>query len=411
MVKLGMLAGTLASGLSATAVLAARAGRLTGARLEGNADKLDFSLLLDEPVEYKVFTLDSPDRVVIDLYATSMVGKLKQGAHDRPPLTAIRYAACEDGRLRVVLEMSQAVRVKHKLQASGSQNILTATIQPASGKLESAPQPAERAPQQPAQDKPAGKSAKPDKSKADKPSGKQSSKGKFIVVVDPGHGGKDPGAIGINGTLEKDVVLEVARKLKARIDQEPGMVAVLTRNADRFVPLRTRMDIAHENNADLFISIHADANPSSRLSGSSVYILSETGASSEAARLLAESENSYDLKFGNHNLSSTSNRIASVLLDLSQNAMMDRSLSLAKGVLSELSKVNDPLRRSVESARFVVLRSPDIPSMLVETAFISNPLEEKRLRTAQYQHELAGAMFKGVKRYQLAYADTGSINT
>lgn len=415
-VKLGALAGAVASGFHAqtTAAAEARAGQLTGANLTGGSDKLTFSLQLDEPVDYKVFTLDSPDRVVIDLLNTSMAGRLKQGAHDRPPLKAIRYAARDDGRLRVVLDMQEQVSVKAAMQADGSSNVLNVTLIP-TGKGNSK-KPAEPEPQaKPApQDKPSQKKLREDKPASEpeqRPVTSEPSRGKFIVVIDPGHGGKDPGAVGPNGTREKDVVLQVARKLKTRIDKEKGMAAILTRDSDTFLPLRERMELAHQHKADLFISVHADANPSSRVNGSSVYILSEKGASSEAARLLAESENSYEVKFGGRSLSNTSDRIASVLLDLSQNAMIDRSLSLAKGVLNELAKVNDPLRNRVESARFVVLRSPDIPSMLVETAFISNPSEEKRLRTADYQHKLAAAMFKGVKRYQIAYADSGQANT
>lgn len=390
--KLGALAGAVASGLNAVQALAveAIAGRLTGANLSGTADKLNFLLQLDAPIAYKVFTLDKPDRVVIDLKNTTMQGRLKQGAHDRKPITGIRYSEREDGSLRVVLDVAEQVAVKSSLTAEGSNHVLTVGLSP-TGKGSS------------------GKSTKPKKpAEPEKPATTAPSKGKFIVVIDPGHGGKDPGAVGANGTQEKEVVLQVARKLKARIDREKGMKAILTRDGDKFIPLRERMDIAHKHKADLFISIHADANPSTRVSGSSVYILSENGASSEAARLLAESENSYELKFG---VRHTSDKVASVLLDLSQNAMMDRSLSLAKGVLNELAKVNNPLRRRVESARFVVLRSPDIPSMLVETAFISNPAEEKRLRTAEYQQKLASAMFQGVKRYQVAYADNGRANT
>ncbi len=391
--KLGALAGAVASGLNAVQALAveAIAGRLTGANLSGTADKLNFLLQLDAPIAYKVFTLDKPDRVVIDLKNTTMQGRLKQGAHDRKPITGIRYSEREDGSLRVVLDVAEQVAVKSSLTAEGSNHVLTVGLSP-TGKGSS------------------GKSTKPKKpaEESAKPATTEPSKGKFIVVIDPGHGGKDPGAVGANGTQEKEVVLQVARKLKARIDREKGMKAILTRDGDKFIPLRERMDIAHKHKADLFISIHADANPSTRVSGSSVYILSENGASSEAARLLAESENSYELKFG---VRHTSDKIASVLLDLSQNAMMDRSLSLAKSVLNELAKVNNPLRRRVESARFVVLRSPDIPSMLVETAFISNPAEEKRLRTAEYQQKLASAMFQGVKRYQVAYADNGRANT
>jgi N-acetylmuramoyl-L-alanine amidase len=409
-VKMGALAGAIASGFTVSTVSAAsRPGHLTNAKLEGSADKLTFSLLLDEPVKHKVFTLAAPDRVVIDLFDTTMVGRLKQGEHDRPPLTAIRYAVRDDGRLRVVLEMNGSVAVKTAMNASGSQNSLDITLTPTGKSTKSE----DKAEKQDSSSKPETKADKKpaQKDKPRKPTSSEPAKGKFVVVIDPGHGGKDPGAIGNNGTREKDVVLEVARKLKARIDREKGMRAILTRDSDTFIPLRSRMDIAHARKANLFISVHADASPSSRASGSSVYILSDTGASSEAARLMAESENSYDLKFGNRSLNNTSNRIASVLLDLSQNAMMDRSLNLAKGVLTELSKVNDPLRGRVESAAFMVLKSPDIPSMLVETAFLSNPGEEKRLRTAAYQQQLATAMFKGVKRYQIAYTENGRQNT
>ncbi|HPQ94150.1 MAG TPA: N-acetylmuramoyl-L-alanine amidase, partial [Thiolinea sp.] len=226
----------------------------------------------------------------------------------------------------------------------------------------------------------------------------------FIVVIDPGHGGRDPGAVGVNGTLEKAVVLEVGRKLKNLIDRKPGMKAILTRSNDSFVPLRQRIDIARRHNADLFVSVHADANPSSRVKGSTVYILSENGASSEAARLLAESENSYELRLGDVRLTGSDAKVASILLDLSQSATMDRSLEVAKSTLAELSRINNPLRKKVESAGFVVLKAPDIPSMLVETAFISNPTEEKRLRTADYQQRLAEAMFRGIHRYQLAHS-------
>ncbi|CAG0909244.1 unnamed protein product [Cyprideis torosa] len=229
--------------------------------------------------------------------------------------------------------------------------------------------------------------------------------GEFVVVIDPGHGGHDPGAIGKKGTREKDVVLAVSRKLKARIDAAPGMRAIMTRSNDTFVPLRKRIDIARNNNADLFVSVHADANHSSRIRGSSVYILSENGASSEAARLLARSENSaYEVKIGDVRLAGNNAKVASILLDLSQNETMDRSLELAKSTLHELARVSNPLRRKVESAGFVVLKAPDIPSVLVETAFISNPQEEKRLRTASYQQKLADAMFRGVRKFQVAHA-------
>lgn len=397
LLKLGSLAGAVATGLVSPKAFSANTGRVTGANLEGNAENLTFSIALDKPVEYKTFTLATPDRVVIDLMDTRLGGKLKNGPHDRPPVKGIRYAEREDGRLRVVLDMAEEVSAKPSMQG----NKLTVSLKP-TGRGSTGGKPAETS-------KKASSGSK--KKSGEKPVTQEPSRAKFIVVIDPGHGGKDPGAIGPGGTHEKDVVLQIARRLKTQIDKEKGMKAVLTRDNDKFIPLRQRMDIAHKQKADLFISVHADANRNSSVTGSSVYILSENGASSEAAKLMAESENSYELKFGDRNLSNTRSQIASVLLDLSQNAMIDRSLNLAKGVLSELSKVNNPLRRRVESARFVVLRSPDIPSMLVETAFISNPTEEKRLRTAEYQQKLANAMFKGVKRYQVAYSDSGRANT
>lgn len=398
MLKLGALASIIAAGGLAAApgtFSSTKKTHLVNAKLVGNTELLVFSLFLDASATYKIFTLTDPNRVVVDLNNTGIQGQLKQGVHDRPPLKAIRYAERPDGSLRIVLDMTQAVNAKSTLTKQSNGYVLEIALTPSgktTGKASTTPAKEDKT-------KPNAKTEKRVESVTSTPT-----KGKFIVVIDPGHGGKDPGAIGRNGTQEKDVVLEIARKLRAQINREKGMKAILTRDSDIFIPLRSRMDIAHQYKADLFISIHADANPRSSLSGSSVYILSKNGASSEAARLLAESENSYELKFGDRNLSDTQNRLASVLLDLSQNAMLDRSLSLAKGVLTELRQIATPLRSQVESAQFVVLRSPDIPSMLVETAFISNLAEEKRLRTPAYQQKLANAMFKGVKRYQVAYA-------
>jgi N-acetylmuramoyl-L-alanine amidase len=180
------------------------------------------------------------------------------------------------------------------------------------------------------------------------------------------------------------------------------MKAILTRKGDYYVSLRKRMETARAKGADLFISIHADANPDSKLTGSSVYILSNRGASSEAARWLAKSENSYEEKLAGTVIKRSNKVLSSLLLDLTQSATIDNSLGLAESVLQELSGINSLLRKKVESASFVVLKSPDIPSMLVETAFISNPREERRLNTSHYQHKLANAMFHGIRRYHLA---------
>jgi N-acetylmuramoyl-L-alanine amidase len=217
-------------------------------------------------------------------------------------------------------------------------------------------------------------------------------------VVDAGHGGQDPGASGANGTHEKDVVLAIAQALAKRINAEPGMRAVLTRDSDVFIPLRGRMDIARRARADIFISVHADSIRDREVSGSSVYVLSNRGASSEAARWLAEQENSADLK-GGVSLGDKDDALASVLIDLSQTASITSSMEAAGRVLGQLDHVGTIRKTQVQQAAFVVLKSPDIPSMLVETAYISNPGEEKKLRTAEHQAEIADAIFGGVREY------------
>jgi len=218
------------------------------------------------------------------------------------------------------------------------------------------------------------------------------------VVIDAGHGGEDPGARGRRGTYEKDVTLAIARKLKTVIDQQPQMRAVLTRDSDYFIPLAGRVDKARRARADLFVSIHADSFVRPNARGSSVFALSERGATSVAANWLAHDENRSDL-IGGVNLETRDRRVAQTLLDLSQTAAISDSLTLGQQVLSELSAVNRLHKGSVEQAGFAVLKSPDVPSILVETAFISNPDEEKRLRDPGYQQRIAKAIVSGLKRY------------
>lgn len=391
LLKLGITTGLLSTPLISTSLFAATGGKLTGAKLSGSNGSVNVSFILSSAVKYKVFTLKSPHRVVIDMQQTQMQGNLKQGTQQRHPLTGIRYAEHSGGKLRIVLDLNSDVKMSSNMQAQGGDQVLTVSLR-TSAVVQAAQQ------QQAA---PVPVAPTPARSVTPAPS----RQGNFVVVIDPGHGGHDPGAIGKKGTREKDVVLAVSRRLKARIDAAPGMRAIMTRSNDTFVPLRTRIDIARNNNADLFVSVHADANHSSRIQGSSVYILSEKGASSEAAKLLAKSENSaYEVKIGDVRLAGNSAKVASILLDLSQNETLDRSLELAKSTLSELSRVSNPLRSKVESAGFVVLKAPDIPSVLVETAFISNPQEENRLRTANYQQKLADAMFQGIRKFQIAHA-------
>lgn len=220
----------------------------------------------------------------------------------------------------------------------------------------------------------------------------------ITIALDPGHGGEDPGAIGRGGTMEKHVTLQIARRLKQRIDAEPGMRAMLTRDADFFVPLGQRVQKARAVRADLFVSIHADAFIKPEARGSSVFMLSERGASSTAARWLAQKENAADL-VGGVNVGVKDAHLAKTLLDLSQTATLNDSAKVAKAVLKEVGGINRLHKGEVEEAGFAVLKAPDIPSILVETAFISNPEEERKLADEDYQEKMATALFTGIKRY------------
>jgi N-acetylmuramoyl-L-alanine amidase len=229
----------------------------------------------------------------------------------------------------------------------------------------------------------------------------------IVIAVDAGHGGDDPGATGLSGTHEKVVTLAIARALAARINREPGMRAVLTRDGDYFVELRRRIQRAHAAHADMFVSIHADAVFDRGVSGASVYILSERGASSEAARTLAEQQNAADL-VGGISLSGQRPDVRSVVLDLAQNANIGQSVEAADRVLDALDHVGAVRKREVQQAAFVVLKSPDIPSLLVETAYISNAGEERKLRAPADQQRLAEAIFSGIESYFRTFPPDGS---
>ena len=218
------------------------------------------------------------------------------------------------------------------------------------------------------------------------------------IAIDPGHGGEDPGAVGNGGSYEKNVVLSIARRLKAKLEQIPNVRVMLTRDGDYFVPLQVRVQKARKVQADLFVSIHADAFVEPTARGSSVFALSEKGASSTAARWLANKENAADL-IGGINIKTKNQHLASVLLDLSTTAQINDSLKLAKSVLSEIGNINKLHKAQVEQAGFAVLKAPDIPSILVETAFISNPEEEAKLTDNAYQDQMAEALSNGIRKY------------
>jgi N-acetylmuramoyl-L-alanine amidase len=220
----------------------------------------------------------------------------------------------------------------------------------------------------------------------------------IIIAIDPGHGGQDSGALGKHGTKEKDIVLAVSKRLANIVNAEPGMRAYLTRDTDVFITLRQRIKRARENKADMFISIHADAFKDAKAKGASVFVLSQRGASSEAAQMMADKENAADLA-GGISLEDKDDMLASVLLDLSQTASLEASLEVANTVLAGLKRVGNVHKKHVESAAFVVLKSPDIPSILVETAFVSNPDEERKLNTPSHQDKIARAILSGISNY------------
>ena len=236
--------------------------------------------------------------------------------------------------------------------------------------------------------------------KSPEPASKSGKKSRRMVTImlDPGHGGEDPGAIGARGSMEKNVTLSIARRLRERIDNDPNMRAALTRDGDFFVPLGTRVQKARKAKADLFVSIHADAWIKPEARGSSVFVLSEKGASSAAARYLAQKENEAD-KVGGVNFTVSDPHLARTLMDLTQTATQNDSMRLGKSVLGNLGSVNALHKSSVEQAGFAVLKAPDIPSVLIETAFISNPEEEKRLNDEEYQDKLAEAIMRGIRQY------------
>ena len=319
---------------------------------------------------HDLFLLRDPDRVVMDFPDARMGSGVL-----RPPgagiVRDVRYAERSGGILRVVLDLRAAATAKSFLSAPNERYGYHLVVDLGDRPAHFAPATVIHAPPR-ARD--------------------------LVIAVDPGHGGEDPGATGLYGTHEKNVVLAIGRDLAADIDAQPGMHAYMTRHGDYFVPLRERMRKARAHDADLFVSIHADSSRDHDVAGASVYILSLRGASDEAARLLAERENASDL-IGGVSLEDKTPVLASVLLDLSQSASMTASEQAARDVLRSLSRVETVHYHQVQQARFVVLKSPDVPSMLVETNYISDPREELKLRTPAKQMQIARAILAGVRRY------------
>jgi N-acetylmuramoyl-L-alanine amidase len=336
---------------------------------------------LSGPLDYKLFEIPNPDRIVLDLRASSFAEGFAT------PVGSGLLKSVRTGKqgkdVRVVFDLSGGVRPKSFLLLPG-----------------------DKAPYRLVVDLfPRGKSKSEVVKQASPPMEKPRD---VVIAIDAGHGGDDPGATGAAGTREKEITLAVSRELKRLIDRQPGMSAVLTRDADYFIPLKQRYQKAREAKADLFVSVHADAYSSGDARGSSVWMLSARGATNEAARWLEDRENRADL-VGGVSLDNKDNTLAAVLLDLSQGATLEASGAVANQVLQALTKVGPTHRGFVEKANFVVLRSPDVPSILVETAFITNPAEEKRLKSPEQREKIAKAILDGVHAYFVAAPPPGSL--
>lgn len=384
-------------GASPLAVPAAPApARVEAVRVEAAGSALRLHIDVSRQTRHQFFTLDAPRRAVIDLVATREAEQLRlPGATG--PIRVVRTGPRPQQGLRIVVELDGTAPVRIR-PATGRAGYVLEIGQGETAVAAAVPLVAAAAPAADAEPVRAVRAEH-----APPETGRD-----VIIAVDAGHGGVDPGAIGKGGTREKDVVLHIARDLVGRINREPGMRAVLIRDGDYFLAHRQRMAKARAAKADMFVSVHADAAHNAAVSGSSVYILSTKGASDEQARWLAVRENASDLK-GGISLDDKDNALASVLLDLSQSASITSSMHAAERVLRTLNTVNEVRKPKVQQAGFLVLKSPDIPSMLVETAFISNPDDERRLRQEGYRERLAEAIFRGVHNYFADFPPEGTL--
>ncbi len=365
-----------------------QAAEISNVRLWRAPDNTRLVFDLTGPADHKLFTLASPERIVIDISGATFSANTSNLPLENTPVTGLRSAPRDDAELRVVLDLSREVTAKSfslpPNQQYGHRLVIDLYDQAPPASLPSRPEPsASPLPQTPTR------------------SVTEAGQRDIVIALDAGHGGEDPGAIGHNKALEKNVVLAIARELKSLIDAEPGFKAVLVRTGDYFIPLRRRTEIARQHSADLFVSIHADAFTRTSAFGASVYALSDRGATSETARLLADRENRSDLigGVGGVSLDNRDQVLASVLLDLSMTATLSASLDVGQQVLGAIGGITPLHKRRVEQAGFMVLKSPDIPSILVETGFISNPGESNKLVTRSHQRALARAMHKGIRSY------------
>ncbi|MDF2866982.1 MAG: amiC [Gammaproteobacteria bacterium] len=345
-------------------------------------------------INYKWFLLANPNRLIVDLADTHLQANLPKLNFGNTPIKSVRAGLQKNQVLRLVFDLNYSIKpqVASQLLQDGSKRISIVL----EGKANFA-QTAQPIPEVISRSTKVIQTSSLTKPVMSMPTQERR---KVVVVIDPGHGGKDPGATGARGTREKDVVLAISKNLAALLNNTPGYSAILTRDGDYFIELRGRLKLARKDKADMFVAIHADAYINQDARGSSVFALSAHGASSEAARWLAERENYSELGGVNLNqLNDKDNMLRSVLIDLSQNATIGSSLQLGSALLNSLGKFNSLHHGKVEQAPFMVLKSPDIPSVLVETGFLSNPWEEQNLRNPSYQQKIASALHEGIKDY------------
>jgi len=401
--------------LSVFSPLAAQAAQILAVRVWPSEDYTRVTLENDTDLKATHFLVKDPDRLVVDIDGLELNATLKQLVAkiqgDDPYIKQVRVGQNRPNVVRLVFDLKEQVdpQVFSLPPVGGYQNRLIFDLYPVNppdpiaaliskGNWSQDPQSEPKAAS--AQKIPDGASKHP----PSVPTGEAALEKPpqvtrmLTITLDPGHGGEDPGAIGHGGNREKDVVLSIARRIKSKIEEQPNMRVMLTRDADYFVPLPMRVQKARKVQADLFVSIHADGFIEPTARGSSVFALSEKGASSTAARWLANKENAADL-IGGVNIKSHDQQLAGVLLDLSTTAQINDSMKLAKAVLGEIGGINRLHKSAVEQAGFAVLKAPDIPSILIETAFISNPEEEAKLTDDAYQDQMAEAVLKGIKKY------------
>ncbi len=355
------------------------AAQIRNAPLWRTDEKLRLVFELSGPVRYRTFSLSAPERLIIDVSGANLSGDFSELALNGTVIRSIRSGPFGQGDTRIVLDLSNPVLLNSFLLApqDGQSHRLVLDLVSAKTSPVTTMVPRET------------------------PKIGAHPKRDIIVVVDPGHGGKDPGAVGAKGEREKDVVLSIAQLLGKRLKKEKGFDVKLVRNDDFFVPLRKRVEIARQHKADMFISVHADAAPRLTASGASVYCLSEGGATSATARFMAQRENGADLLGATSllNLKDKDPMLAGVILDMSMNATIAASLQLGNTVLGSLAGITTLHQKRVEQAGFAVLKSPDVPSILVETGFISNVRDSQRLVTARHQQAVADGLFEGLQRY------------